>query len=228
MTTNTRITVQLSHHNRLINIWKSEIKTFLSFITSNVSVLFLLSEMATFEEFSKDITRLTYTVPTRGLLGYESKLRSDTRGTGRLCRRFESYRPMNMDVADDRIFPLIATHSGRATQYALLNLEPRVKTFYVSPGDEVYEGMIIGETNKPYDMEGNACKAKQLTNIRSNSKEETVHLKSAQRLQLDEILTKIQTDELLEVTPKSIRLRKAHLSASVRKSLKKKGLSGAV
>ena len=135
---------------------------------------------------------------------------------------------MSTEVKDERVWPLIATHAGKATTYALMGLEPRCKVFYVSPGDDVYEGMIIGETNKPYDMECNPCKAKQLTNVRSNTKEDTVHLKGAQRLQLEEILTRIQPDELLEVTPKSIRLRKAHLTQAERKQLKKKGLSAAI
>ena len=94
---------------------------------------------------------------------------------------------------------------------------------YITPGDDVYEGMIVGETNKNYDMEGNPCKAKQITNVRSVNKDDTIVLRGAQNLILEEILTKIQSDELLEVTPKAIRLRKLHLTASQRKQLKKKG-----
>ena len=182
--------------------------------------------METFEEFSKDITRITYNCPTRGLMGYESKLRSDTRGTGRLFRRFESYRKMSNDVMSEPIYPLIAVQDGRATNYALLSLEARCKRMYIEPGDDVYEGMIVGESNASYDMECNPAKQKHLTNIRNNHKEETVVLKSASRLQLEEVLTRIQTDELLEVTPNAIRLRKTYLSSSQRKQLKRKGLSG--
>eukprot|EP01084_Bolivina_argentea_P147841 258614_1 len=177
--------------------------------------------LQTFEEFSKDITRISYIVPTRGLLGYESKLRSDTRGTGRLFRRFESYRSMSNDVVNETVYPLVATQSGKATQYAILNLEPRCKVMYISPGDDIYEGMIVGETNKSYDMECNPCKQKQVTNIRNVNKEETVQLKGARTLQLEEVLTRIQADELLEVTPKAIRLRKSYLSAGERKQLKR-------
>ena len=180
-------------------------------------------ELQTMEEFSKDIARLTYICPTRGLLGYESKLRSDTRGTGRLFRRYDSHKAMSKDVKNEIVYPLIATTSGKATNYGLQNLEPRTKRMYITPGDDVYEGMIVGETNKNYDMEGNPCKAKQITNVRSVNKDDTIVLRGAQNLILEEILTKIQSDELLEVTPKAIRLRKLHLTASQRKQLKKKG-----
>merc|ERR1712244_183016 len=107
------------------------------------------------------ITRITYICPTRGLLGYESKLRSDTRGTGRLCRRFESYRSMSNDIVNETIYPLIAVQAGRITHYALMNLEPRCKVMYVQPGDDCYEGMIVGESNRNYDMECNPTKQKQ-------------------------------------------------------------------
>lgn len=181
--------------------------------------------LQTFDEFSKDITRITYNCPTRGLLGYESKLRSDTRGTGRLFRTFESYKPINNNVHNENIVPIIAMNNGKATNYALLKLEPRAKTMYIEPGDDVYEGMIVGETNASVDLECDPCKQKQLTNIRNNHKEETVVLKSASRLQLEQVLTRIQSDELCEVTPTAIRLRKVHLSSSERKQLKRKGLT---
>eukprot|EP01084_Bolivina_argentea_P014128 26415_1 len=180
--------------------------------------------LQTFDDISKDTTRITYICPTRGLLGYESKLKSDTRGTGRLSRRFKSYESINNNIIDETIYPLIAIESGKATQYALLNLEPRCKSLYITPGDDIYEGMIVGETNKNYDMECNPCKQKHLTNIRSVNKEETVQLKSVRTLHLDDVLTRIQSDELLEITPKAIRLRKLYLSSSERKQLKRKGM----
>jgi len=182
-------------------------------------------ELQSFEDFSKDVLRMNYICPTRGLLGYESKLRSDTRGTGRIFRRFAEYRPLSHDIRDDIIVPLVAAQAGRATQHALSSMEARAKAIYVAPGDDVYEGMIVGETNGSSEIECNPTKQKQVTNIRSNNKEDIVVLKCAQRLQLEQVLTRIQSDELLEVTPKALRLRKALLSNNERRQMKRKGKS---
>jgi GTP-binding protein len=162
-------------------------------------------------------TRLVFSAPSRGLIGYHGEFLSDTRGTGIMNRLFERYGPYKGVIEGRQTGVLIANGSGQAVAYALNMLEDR-GALMVSPGEAVYEGMIIGENAKPEDLEVNPLKAKQLTNFRaSGPKDEAIRLTPPKRLTLEQAIAYIDEDELVEVTPKSIRLRKRHLDPHERK-----------
>jgi GTP-binding protein len=162
-------------------------------------------------------TRLVFSAPSRGLIGYHGEFLSDTRGTGIMNRLFEKYGPYRGVIEGRQTGVLIANGSGQAVAYALNMLEDR-GALMVSPGEAVYEGMIIGENAKPEDLEVNPLKAKQLTNFRaSGPKDEAIRLTPPKRLTLEQAIAYIDEDELVEVTPKSIRLRKRHLDPHERK-----------
>src|SRR5215210_5765966 len=162
-------------------------------------------------------TRLVFSAPSRGLIGYHGEFLSDTRGTGIMNRLFERYGPYKGVIEGRQTGVLIANGSGQAVAYALNMLEER-GALMVSPGEAVYEGMIIGENAKPEDLEVNPLKAKQLTNFRaSGPKDEAIRLTPPKRLTLEQAIAYIDEDELVEVTPKSIRLRKRHLDPHERK-----------
>jgi GTP-binding protein len=160
--------------------------------------------------------RLTFLVPTRGLIGYHGEFLTDTRGSGVMSRLYHSYAPYKgpVDGRDNGV--LISTASGAAVAYALWNLEERGAMF-VSPGDQVYPGMIVGAHSRDNDLEVNPLKGKQLTNIRTTSKDEAIRLTPPVQMSLEEAIAYIEDDELVEVTPKAIRLRKRLLSANDRK-----------
>jgi GTP-binding protein len=160
--------------------------------------------------------RLVFHVPTRGLLGYQSELLTDTRGTAVMNRLFHAYAPFKGDIPGRRNGVLISTDSGEAVAYALWNLEAR-GPMMIEPGWKVYRGMIVGEHTRDNDLEVNVLKGKKLTNIRTTSKDEAVRLTPPIRMTLEKALAYIQDDELVEVTPKSIRLRKKLLDANDRK-----------
>lgn len=162
--------------------------------------------------------RLTFLAPSRGLIGYQSEFMTQTRGTGVMTRLFHSYAVYKGDIEKHRNGVLISNGIGQAVAYALFNLEDR-GFFFVSPGDDVYEGMIIGEHTRGNDLEVNALKAKQLSNVRAAGKDEAIRLTPPKKLTLEQALTYIQDDELVEVTPKVIRLRKRYLDANERKRL---------
>jgi GTP-binding protein len=160
--------------------------------------------------------RLVFHVPTRGLLGYQSELLTDTRGTAVMNRLFHAYAPYKGDIPGRRTGVLISTDNGEAVAYALWNLEAR-GPMLIEPGWKVYRGMIIGEHTRDNDLEVNVLKGKKLTNIRTTSKDEAVRLTPPIRMTLEKALAYINDEELVEITPKSIRLRKKLLDPHERK-----------
>ncbi|MFC7498672.1 translational GTPase TypA [Enterovirga sp. GCM10030262] len=162
-------------------------------------------------------TRITFSGPSRGLIGYHGEFLSDTRGTGIMNRLFEKYGPYKGRIEGRQNGVLISNGSGETVTYALGPLEQR-GILMVGPQEPVYEGMIIGENAKPEDLEVNPMKSKQLTNFRaSGGKDDAIRLTPPKRLTLEQAIAYIQDDELVEVTPKSIRLRKRHLDPHERK-----------
>jgi GTP-binding protein len=160
--------------------------------------------------------RLTFLAPSRGLIGYQSEFLTDTRGTGLMSRLFHGYTPFKGTIEGRREGVLISTADGPAVAYALWNLEDRGPMF-ITPGTPVYQGMIIGEHTRDNDLEVNPIKGKQLTNIRTTAKEEAVRLTTPRLMSLEQAISYIQDDELVEITPKSIRLRKKILDPNERK-----------
>ncbi|MBN9017715.1 MAG: translational GTPase TypA [Rhizobiales bacterium] len=163
-----------------------------------------------------DRLRLVFHAPTRGLIGYQGELLTDTRGTAIMNRLFNSYQPYKGEIAGRRNGVLIANEAGEAVAYALWNLEDR-GPMMIEPGWKVYQGMIVGEHTRDNDLEVNVLKGKKLSNVRSTSKDEAVRLTPPIRMTLERSLSWISDDELVEVTPKSIRLRKAILDPTERK-----------
>ncbi len=160
--------------------------------------------------------RLTLLVPTRGLIGYHGEFLTDTRGTGIMNRLFHSYAPFKGAMGGRRKGVLIAMDTGEAVAYALFNLEDRGKMI-VSSGDKVYQGMIIGEHSRENDLEVNVLKGKKLSNVRASGKDEAVTLTTPMKMPLERAISYINDDEMVEVTPISIRLRKALLDPNARK-----------
>jgi len=152
-------------------------------------------------------TQLEFVIPARGLIGFRGDFLRLTRGEGIMNHSFLDYRPMVQDIGTRRNGVLISFEEGAATFYALKNAEDR-GTFFIEPGTKVYRGMIIGENTRPQDLELNICKSKQLTNMRAASGDELVQLQTPTEMTLERALEYIQDDELVEVTPESIRLRK--------------------
>ncbi|MEN9924126.1 translational GTPase TypA [Novosphingobium sp.] len=166
-------------------------------------------------------TRLTFSAPSRGLIGYHGEFLSDTRGTGIMNRLFEKYGP-HKGVIEGRINGvLISNCTGEAVAYALNSLEDR-GILFVRPQDKIYEGMIIGENAKPDDLEVNPMKSKQLTNFRSTGKDDAIRLTPPKIMTLEQAIAYIDDDEMVEVTPKSIRVRKAILDPHERKKAGRK------
>ncbi|QNM83681.1 translational GTPase TypA [Sphingomonas sabuli] len=162
-------------------------------------------------------TRLTFSAPSRGLIGYHGEFLSDTRGTGIMNRLFEKYGPYKGPIQGRQNGVLISMEKGKAVAYALNALEDR-GVLFVSPGDDLYEGMVIGENAKIHDLEVNPLKSKQLTNFRaSGPKDESIRLTPPRRMSLEQAIAYIQDDELVEVTPKHIRIRKRYLDPHERK-----------
>jgi GTP-binding protein len=161
-------------------------------------------------------TRLVFYAPTRGLIGYQGELLTDTRGTAIMNRLFHDYAPHKGEIAGRRNGVLIANEQGEAVAYAMFKLEDR-GPMMIEPGWKIYRGMIVGEHTRDNDLEINLLKGKQLTNIRTTSKDEAVRLTPPIRMSLEKALAYIGEDELVEVTPKSIRLRKKLLDPNERK-----------
>lgn len=164
--------------------------------------------------------RLLFEIPTRGLLGYRNEFIIDTRGSGILCTHFLGFRPYAGDVNSNELGSMISMATGKALAYSLWNLQDR-GTLYIGPGVNVYEGMIIGNTSKGYDMEVNPIKGKHLTNIRAAASDDPIYLTPPWELTLESGLSIMNDDEYLEVTPKSVRLRKQLLTELERKRAKK-------
>ena len=170
-------------------------------------------------------TRLIMHAPARALIGYHGDFLTDTRGTGVMNRSYLEHAPHKGPIGGRRHGALIANGDGAAVPYAIWNLEER-GVMFISPGDQVYEGMIVGENAKPDDLDVNPLKAKQLTNIRAAGKDEAVRLTPPRRLTLEQAISYINDDELVEVTPKSIRLQKIALKPHLRKRRAKAEAAG--
>lgn len=160
--------------------------------------------------------RLVFHAPTRGLIGYQSELLTDTRGTAVMNRLFHSYQPYKGSIAGRVTGVMISNDNGEAVSYALFNLEDR-GPMIIDPGTKVYQGMIIGIHSRDNDLEVNVLKGKKLTNMRASGKDEAVKLTPPTKMTLERALSWIQDDELVEVTPKNIRLRKLYLEPNDRK-----------
>ncbi len=166
-------------------------------------------------------TRLEFSIPARGLIGYRGEFMTDTKGNGILNTAFDGYGPYKGDIQYRKTGSLIAFESGEAITYGLYNAQER-GTLFIGAGEKVYSGMVIGQNGKTEDVEVNVCKKKQLTNTRSSSADEALRLVPPRVLSLEQSLEFIDTDELLEVTPKSLRIRKKILDPLMRKRSQRK------
>jgi GTP-binding protein len=164
--------------------------------------------------------RLVFHVPTRGLIGYQSELLSDTRGTAVLNRLFHNYAPFKGEVQGRRTGVMISNGDGESVAYALFNLEER-GPLMIDPQTRVYEGMIVGEHARDNDLDVNVLKGKKLTNVRASGKDDNVTLTPPLRMSLEKAMAYITDEELVEVTPKTIRLRKRWLDPHVRKKMER-------
>ncbi len=165
-------------------------------------------------------TRLEFLIPSRGLIGYRGEFMTDTKGNGILNTVFEEYGPYKGDIAYRKQGSLIAFESGETVTYGLFNAQDR-GTLFVGPGEKVYAGMVIGQNGKTDDIELNVCKTKHLTNTRSSSADDALKLTPPKKLSLEEALEFIDTDELLEITPEHLRIRKKILDPTLRFRAKK-------
>ena len=160
--------------------------------------------------------RLEFSIPARGLIGYRGEFMTDTKGNGIINTTYDGYGPYKGDMMYRAQGSLIAFESGEAITYGLYNAQER-GTLFIGPGEKVYAGMVVGETGKAEDIEINVCKKKQMTNTRSSGSDEALRLSPPKILSLEQALEFIDTDELLEVTPKSLRIRKKILDPTMRK-----------
>jgi GTP-binding protein len=176
------------------------------------------AEMIEMKNPGQGMVRLLYRIPARGLFGYRSEFMTDTRGEGIMHHRFLEYGPWAGLLAGRIRGTLVSMEAGTVVAFALGNLQDR-STLFVSPSDPVYEGMIIGENSRPGDMDVNPTREKKLTNMRSKGTDDNVQLEPPRLLTLEGALEYIEDDELIEITPQSIRLRKRLLSASDRKKV---------
>ncbi|MBE5865956.1 MAG: translational GTPase TypA, partial [Lachnospiraceae bacterium] len=161
-------------------------------------------------------TRLEFSIPARGLIGYRGEFMTDTKGNGILNTVFDGYGPYKGDIQYRKLGSLIAFEAGEAITYGLYNAQER-GTLFIGPGEKVYSGMVVGQTGRSEDIEINVCKKKQLTNTRSSSADEALRLTPPKILSLEQALDFIDTDELLEVTPDNLRIRKKILDPTLRK-----------
>ena len=170
-------------------------------------------------------TRLEFVIPSRGLIGYRGEFMTDTKGNGILNTVFEDYGPYKGDIAYRKQGSLIAFEFGETVAYGLFNAQDR-GTLFVGPGEKVYAGMVIGQNGKTEDIELNVCKTKHLTNTRSSSADDALKLTPPKVLSLEEALEFIDTDELLEITPENLRIRKKILDPTLRFRAKKNATNG--
>ncbi len=178
-------------------------------------------EMTGMRHTGTGLVRMEFTIPTRGLIGYRTEFLTDTRGLGILTSRFKEFAPFRGEVDHRDRGAMVSLDTGPATSYSLENLQER-GTLFVKPMDRVYTGMVIGENARPSDMACNPTKKKQVTNHRSSTKEVDTGLKSPRTMSLDAALEWIEADELVEVTPESVRIRKTVLDATARKRAEKR------
>ncbi|MDR2778397.1 MAG: translational GTPase TypA [Rickettsiales bacterium] len=161
-------------------------------------------------------TRIIVVIPSRGLLGYQSEFMTDTRGSGILNKIFHSYQEYKGEIPSQRKGVLISNSQGEAVPYAIFNIQDR-GTMFVGPHDKVYEGMIVGENSRDNDLVVNVLRTKKLTNVRAAGSDENVILTPPRHMTLEQMITYIEDDELIEITPKSLRLRKKYLTTNERK-----------
>ena len=178
------------------------------------------SEMIDMKNFGIGKTRIIFKSPSRGLIGYQSQFMTETKGTGVLNRVFYNYEPYKGDIIERRNGALISTETGSAVAYAIFNLQDR-GIMFIEPQTKIYKGMIVGEHNRDNDLEINVLKGKQLTNVRASGTDKAVTLIPPLKMSLEQMISYIKDDELLEVTPKNLRLRKKYLDPNERKRLKK-------
>lgn len=186
---------------------------FMGVVTEKLS--FRKGRMANCVNHGTGRVRLTFSVPARGLIGYRDEFLTDTRGTGIMNATFSGYEEHRGNFVSRLTGSLISDRAGNAVAYALYNLEPRGRLFVV-PGDPVYEGMVVGEHNKDNDIDVNPTKEKKLTNLRASGKDENIILTPVRPMTLEQALHFLREDEVLEVTPESLRIRKIELSAQKR------------
>jgi GTP-binding protein len=178
------------------------------------------AELVDMRPSSHGKTRIIFSCPSRGMIGYQSQFLTDTRGTGVLNRLFKEYGPYKGDIQGRRNGALISTETGKAVAYAIWKLQDR-GTMFITHNDDVYEGMIVGENSRDTDLDINVTRAKQLTNVRASGTDEACTLVTPRKLTLEEMLSYINDDELVEITPKTIRLRKRFLTPNERELAKK-------
>lgn len=182
------------------------------------SMNFRKAQMTDMRETGAGKTRIIFLAPSRGLIGYHGPFLTETRGTGVMSRTFHSYIPYCGKIEGRKNGVLVSMEDGNAVAYALWNLEDR-GVMFVNTGVPVYKGMIIGEHNRENDLEVNPIKSKQLSNVRASGKDEAIRLTTPRQLSLEQSIAYIQEDELVEVTPKSIRMRKKYLDPNERKKM---------
>jgi GTP-binding protein len=188
---------------------------FLGVVTEKLSLR--KGKMTNLVNNGKGRVRIEFSVPARTLIGYRDEFLTDTRGTGIMHSLFDGYEPYRGDCPSRFTGSIVADRPGKAVPYALFNLEPRGRLFVV-PGDPVYEGMLVGEHNRGQDINVNPCKEKKLTNMRASGKDDNVMLSPVKPITLEQTISFIRDDELVEVTPRSVRMRKAVLPARMRYS----------
>ncbi len=177
-------------------------------------------EIVSISDNSSGYSRLEFLIPARGLIGYRQEFLSDTKGNGILNSLFEGYEPYKGDIPKRKVGSLIAFETGEATAYGLYQAQDR-GTLFITPGTEVYEGMVVGSNPKGLDIEVNVTRKKQQSNIRAAGSDEALRLSPAKSLSLEEALEFIENDELIEVTPKNFRIRKRILDSNLRYKSKK-------
>ncbi|HOH89870.1 MAG TPA: translational GTPase TypA, partial [Bacillota bacterium] len=179
------------------------------------------AEMMNMGNSSDGYLRLEFKIPARGLIGYRSQFMTDTKGNGTMHHVFHGYEEYKGEIPDRPRGSLVAFESGETTAYGLYNAQERGYLF-LGPGVQVYEGMIVGENAKSDDIEVNVCKKKHVSNMRASGSDEALRLTPHKEMSLEECLEFIAADELVEVTPKSIRLRKRILDSSLRAKARNK------
>ena len=173
-------------------------------------------ELSNMRPFGESRTRLEFMIPSRGLIGYRDEFMTDTKGTGIMNQLFDGYATYKGDIHYRNQGSLIAFETGDAVTYGLFNAQER-GTLFIGPGERVYAGMVVGQTGKAQDVEVNVCKKKQLTNTRASGPDDALRLTPPKQMSLEQYMQFIDTDELLEVTPKTLRIRKRILDPTLRK-----------
>ena len=174
------------------------------------------AEMVNMTSAVNGYTRLEFIIPARGLIGFRNEFMTDTKGNGILNTSFDGYAPFKGELSYRKTGSLIAFEAGESITYGLFNAQER-GTLFIGPGVKVYSGMIVGQSPKAEDIEINVCKTKKLTNTRSSSADEALKLVPPKIMSLEQCLDFIDTDELLEITPTSLRIRKKILDPTLRK-----------